>query len=224
MKKLALFLVVAAMSVTSVNAQLGGSKSNLLFADASLPVDARYGVKSGIIKFEATVQGGQAIVTQHFDEYGKKIESLTVLEQKMAESTIPSLQFDNNTVRTEIKSMQFGDTIYIINLAQKIGQKTVSSELIVNWLNLSNEAIEKYNLKELGEETVAGKPCKKYSSEVSQMGQTVYSEIWVWKGIELKTIAKLGDIEITNKTAIEVQENVEIDPKVFEVPEGMTMM
>ncbi|MBR5643520.1 MAG: hypothetical protein IKW77_04980 [Salinivirgaceae bacterium] len=54
MKRLGFFLMVAAtMVATSVNAQPGGSKSNLLFANAKIPADARCELKSGIIKSEA---------------------------------------------------------------------------------------------------------------------------------------------------------------------------
>lgn len=210
MKKLALFLVVAAMSVTSVNAQLGGSKSNLLFANASIPADARCELKSGIIKYEAVTQGIKVETTSYFDDYGKKQAAVAVVNQGL--------------VQTETKTLQFEDTIYQINVGMKMGQKVVSPEKPINYLQLTPDVIEKYKIQELGTETVAGRQCTRYSEQTSQMGQTVNVEVWVWKGIGLKTVMKLGDTEIVSQTATEIQENPTIDPEMFEIPEGVTMM
>lgn len=210
MKKLALFLMVAAMSATSVSAQLGGSNSSLLFSDASLPADARYELKSGIVKFNATSQGNQMTITEYFDDYGKKEAALT--------------EAGSALVKTEIKTIQFGDTVYQINMAMKMGQKTTLPEKPVNYLQLTSAVREKYKVQDLGEETVAGKSCKKYSLEVTQMGQTVKTEVCVWKGLVLKTVLKIGDVELMTQTATEVQENAEVDSKEFEVPEGVSFM
>ena len=210
MKKLALLLMVAAMSATTVSAQPGGSKSSLLFSNASLPADARYELKSGIVKFNATSQGNQITATQYFDDYGKKEAALSVTGTAL--------------VKTEIKTIQFGDTVYQINMVMKMGQKTTLPEKPVNYLQLTSAIREKYKVQELGEETVAGKSCKKYSLEVSQAGQTVKTEVCVWKGLVLKTVLKMGDVELMTQTATEVQENAEVDPKEFEVPEGVSFM
>ena len=210
MKKLALFLMVAAMSAASVSAQPGSSKSGLLFSNASLPADARYELKSGIIKYEAVTQGIKVETTSYFDDYGKKQAAVAVVNQGL--------------VQTETKTLQFEDTIYQINVGMKMGQKVVSPEKPINYLQLTPDVIEKYKIQELGTETVAGRQCTRYSEQTSQMGQTVNVEVWVWKGIGLKTVMKLGDTEIVSQTATEIQENPTIDPEMFEIPEGVTMM
>ena len=205
MKRLSFFLMVAvAMVATSVNAQPGGSKSNLLFANASIPADARCELKSGIIKYEAVTQGIKVETTSYFDDYGKKQAAVAVVNQGL--------------VQTETKTLQFEDTIYQINVGMKMGQKVVSPEKPINYLQLTPDVIEKYKIQELGTETVAGRQCTRYSEQTSQMGQTVNVEVWVWKGIALKTVMKLGDTEIVSQTATEIQENPTIDPKVFEIP------
>ena len=40
----------------------------------------------------------------------------------------------------------------------------------------------------------------------------------------LKTTMSLGMVEILNQTAVEIQENAEIAPSTFEVPEGVVIM
>ena len=211
MKRLGFFLMVAAtMVATSVNAQPGGSKSNLLFANAKIPADARCELKSGIIKSEAVTQGIKVETTSYFDDYGKKQAAVAVMDQGL--------------VKTETKTLQFEDTIYQINVAMKMGQKVVSPEKPINYLQLTPDDIEKYKIQELGTETVAGRQCTKYSEQITQMGQTVNVEVWVWKGIALKTVMKLGDTEIVSQTATEIQENPTIDPKMFEIPADVKMM
>ena len=211
MKRLGFFLMVAAtMVATSVNAQPGGSKSNMLFANASVPADARCELKSGIIKFEAVSQGIKVETTQYFDDYGKKQAAVATMDQ--------------GEVKIEIKRLQFEDTIYQINVAMKMGQKVVSPEKPVNYLQLTPDVIEKYKIQELGTETVAGRSCTRYSEQILQMGQTFNIEVWVWKGVVLKSVMKLGDTEMENQTAIEVQENPTIDPKEFEIPADVKMM
>ena len=91
-------MVAVAMVATSVNAQPGGSKSNLLFANASIPADARCELKSGIIKYEAVTQGIKVETTSYFDDYGKKQAAVAVVNQGL--------------VQTETKTLQFEDTIY----------------------------------------------------------------------------------------------------------------
>ncbi len=172
--------------------------------------EARYELKSAIIKCEMTTQGIKMTGTQYFDNYGQKEAALMVAETPMG--------------KTEIKSLQFSDTTYSINMAQKIGQKVIAPEKPINYQNLTPETIEKYSIKELGEETIAGKPCKKYSVQMTQAGQTVNGEVSVWKGIVLKSTMSLGLVEILNQTAVEIQENVEIAPSTFEVPEGVVIM
>ena len=211
MKRLEFFLMVAAtMVATSVNAQPGDSKSNLLFANAKIPADARCELKSGIIKFEAVSQGIKVETTQYFDDYGKKQAAVATMDQ--------------GEVKIEIKRLQFEDTIYQINVAMKMGQKVVSPEKPVNYLQLTPDVIEKYKIQELGTETVAGRSCTRYSEQILQMGQTFNIEVWVWKGVVLKSVMKLGDTEMENQTAIEVQENPTIDPKEFDIPADVKMM
>lgn len=193
MKNLGKFMaVVAIFSTTLANAQ-----------------DARYGIKSGIIKIEATTQGMTVNSTQYFDNYGEKEFAVTSVETPMG--------------KQETISIQKNDTIYAISMAQKIGQKQAMPEQI-NYRKITPTDIIKYKIKEIGEETVAGKTCKKYSLQQEQMGQTIDCEVSVWNGIVLKTVMKMGAVEVMSQTATEIQENAEVESSKFEIPEGVTFM
>ncbi len=171
--------------------------------------DARYGIKSGIIKTSGTTQGITSTATIYFDNYGEKEASTTALETPMG--------------KQETMQLTTKDSMFVISLTQKIGQKQALSEQI-NFLKITPVDIIKYKIKDLGEETVAGKPCKKYSLQQEQMGQTIITEVSVWNGITLKATIKLGEMEVGTQTATEIQENAEIEPLKFEIPEGVTFM
>jgi len=195
MKKIRYLLAVSFMMVTA-------------FANAQN--QQRYELKSGIIKCEMITQGVKMVGTQYFDNYGAKESVLMEVDMPMGKSVI--------------RTLQFSDTTYQINMSQKVGQKVILPEKPVNYLQLTPDAIVKYKIKELGSEIVAGRKCTKYSLEMSQAGQTANTEVWVWKGIVLKSVIKMGLVELVNQTVIEVQENANVDPKEFEIPDGITMM
>jgi len=195
MKKIRYLLAVSFMMVTA-------------FANAQN--QQRYELKSGIIKCEMITQGVKMVGTQYFDNYGAKESVLMEVDMPMGKSVI--------------RTLQFSDTTYQINMSQKVGQKVILPEKPVNYLHLTPDAIVKYKIKELGSEIVAGRKCTKYSLEMSQAGQTANTEVWVWKGIVLKSVIKMGLVELVNQTVIEVQENANVDPKEFEIPDGITMM
>ena len=203
MKRLGFSLMVAATMVAiSVNAQPDDSKSNL-FANASVPADARYELKSGIIKYECMSQGNKGEITQYFDDYGKKQAVITIILEQGSE-------------KKEVKIIQFEDTVYTI--IDKMGMKIVSPEKGINYLQLTPDVIKKYKIQELGTGTVAGRQCTRYSEKMKLMLRTSDVEVWVWKGIALKSVTKSGGKKTESQTATEVQENTTIDPKVFEIP------
>ena len=81
---------------------------------------------------------------------------------------------------------------------------------------------EKYKYQELGEEDFLDRPCKKISLELTEMGQTFLSTLWLWKGIPLKTEAQVGGMTVIEE-AIDIQENTEIPAEKFTIPEGFTL-
>ena len=54
------------------------------------------------------------------------------------------------------------------------------------------------------------------------MGQAVTVTAWVYKGITLKSSTKTDFGEMVQK-AVKVEEDVQIDPSMFTVPEGVTV-
>jgi hypothetical protein len=90
----------------------------------------------------------------------------------------------------------------------------------INFLNLDEKTIKKNKIKEEGQEEVAGKMCTKYSYRMLMMGQGVNVHAWVYKGITLKTAIKTDFGEMVTK-ATKVEEDIQVDPALFVLPEGV---
>lgn len=174
----------------------------LMFAIAAVAQERKYDVKSGIMKTVTNVMGQNVDAVLYFDDYGNLECSLT--------------KTFSGGEQIEISTISRNGTMYIVNHFYKQTQEIPIQESI-NYLNLTPEIIEKYNIQELGREKVLGKDCVKYFSETAQLGQKSSVIVWVWHGIPLKSITSSNGLEITMEV-LETQFNVEIDQKVFEIP------
>jgi hypothetical protein len=110
----------------------------------------------------------------------------------------------------------------MVNDAEKTAMKMpmMGAQERVNFCNLTEKEIKKYKVQELGKETVDGKECTKYSVTLMAMGQPQKQTVWVYKGITLKSQSN-SDFGAMNQVATKIQENVEIDPAMFTIPEGV---
>ena len=175
----------------------------LLVAVAALAQDApkRYGIKSGQFKTETDMMGQKIVATTYFDDYG--ITQITKTKVSMM-----GVSMDMGTL------MKDGKT-YMINYGDKQVQEIPAPETI-NYMNLTDEAVKKYKVKNEGVEEVAGKSCLVFSMEVSQQGQTAKSKASVWEGIPMKTVTETMGLSVT-QTVVEFKEGP-VDASLFEVP------
>jgi len=166
--------------------------------------EARYTVKSGIVTMEMDMMGQAMVQEIYFDDYGAKQATVSNFGgQKMRTLVVDgSNVMVNDAEKTAIRMPMMGD-------AERI-----------NFSNLTEKDIKKNKIKELGEETIAGKPCKKYSVSVFMMGQVIKQTVWVYKGITLKSSSNTDFGEMV-QTATKVVEDVEMPASMFTVPEGV---
>ena len=178
----------------------------LLVAVAALAQEApKFGIKSGEITTETDLMGQVMSATTYFDNYGNLQYSRTKMSMMGMDIDMGTLQRDGKT--------------YMINYSDKTvqdGQSMGMGRQDINYLNLTEEVIAKNKIKEVGEEEVSGKPCKVYTTEVSQMGQTVEVKVYVWEGIPMKTVTNAMGMEIVAKV-VDVKEGA-VDASLFEVP------
>ena len=157
----------------------------------------KYGIKSGTVKAVTEVMGQKAEGISYFDNYG-------ALEAGKS-------QANGMEVLTITRD---GKTYMVVPSVKQV--REIPAQESVNYLNLTDDVIEKYKIKEIGKDVVAGKDCIKYSMEVSQMGQTAKLTVSVWNGYAMKTVSSAMGMVIT-AVVTEFKEG-EVDPSLFEIP------
>ncbi len=180
-------------------------------AKAQAPADAIYGVKSGIITMSMDMMGQEIVTETYFDDYGKKTAQVSDFGgQKSRTITVDGAQVRiDDAAKTATKMPSFGGM-----MGGGMGRPQI------NWNKLTDQVKKENNIKELGKETIAGKECTKYSMTMDMMGNQMVQNIWIYKGITLKT-AMDSDMGSFGQTATKFQENVEIKADMFTVPAGV---
>lgn len=164
-----------------------------------------YEIKSGIVTMEMDVMGQTIVQKLYFDDYGLKNANTSELGGR------------------QIRRIEVGNEQIMINDTERTATKMPAMSIetnSINFLNLTEQVVKKNKIKEIGQEEIAGKPCTKYTYKVLMMGQARSVNVWIYKGITLKTSAKtdFGEIVIT---ATNIEEDVQIDPSMFTIPEGV---
>ena len=182
----------------------------MLQAQAPAP-EAVYEIKSGIITTEMDMMGQKVVQKQYFDDYGKKQATVS--------------DFGGGQMRT----ITLDGAQVMINEAEKTATRMPAmmggmggGARRINFSKLTDEVIKQFQIKEQGEEAIAGKTCKKYSVTMQSPmgGDAMTSTLWVYKGITLKSSmnSQMGAME---QVATKLEENVEIPATMFTVPEGI---
>jgi hypothetical protein len=172
---------------------------------------AKYELKSAIIQKEIAMMGQTLNATWYIDGAGERESVEMAIKNGLAQG-----------VDKHIRTITEGMSVIVIDMDLKVGNRMNLPEKPVNYLQLTPEVREKHKIKDGGEGEIAGKKCRKYSLEITQMGQTALATVWIWKGIPLKTEVGSNGIVIT-ETAIEIQENAPVPEEKFETPEGVVI-
>ena len=167
-----------------------------------------YSVKSGKVTMEMDMMGQKIVQQNYFDDYGLK--QATVME--MMGQKMRSIEVDGKNVMIDDAAKT---AISMPGMGPQMGGNNK-----INFLNLDEKTIKKNKIKEEGQEEVAGKMCTKFSYRMLMMGQGVTVHAWVYKGITLKTAIKTDFGEMVTK-ATKVEEDIQVDPALFVLPEGV---
>jgi hypothetical protein len=170
---------------------------------------AKYELESAIVQKEITMMGQKLNATWYMDGFGRKESVEMTIKNGIAQG-----------VDKHIRTLTEGASVITIDLDLNVGNRMELPEKPVNYLQLTPEIREKYKIREGGEEEIAGKKCRKYSLEVTQMGQTLLVTAWVWKGLVLKSESAGNGMVFAVETATEVQENAAVPADKFVVPEN----
>lgn len=165
----------------------------------------RYEIKSGIAHCVTRLNEHITPAVQYFDDYG----NLEALIQTIDMGGLGS--FENTTI---VKM----DKAWLINASGKPkGFDNPTADL--TFINPSEAVVEKYNIHDTGEEEeVLGRICRKFTYEMTQGRKTTIITAWVYKGITLKSVSKIGRRESFFEM-IDFQENVDVPAEIFIIPE-----
>jgi hypothetical protein len=161
-----------------------------------------FNVKSGYVKYKSQMAGMDMIREWWFDNYGAlqyEENYMIMMDQKTGGAAVvrDGFRYNWSFKATEGTKSTFYATAY------------------VNYENISKEDIERYKMKNLGYETIAGKKCTKVSIEKPMEAIT-----WTWEGVPMKTITKFGGKDVTME-AIEIKDG-DVPASKFDLPKEVT--
>jgi hypothetical protein len=167
----------------------------------------KYDMKSCIAKKKSTTKGQVVEGTVYIDQYG-------AFECDIQTMDIP------NFITYDYGILTRKDRVWVFNIQEgKVDYKESPNPMSdLNFLNVTDEMAQKYDIKDLGEEECLGKPCHKYSYIVITNRKPVEWTIWAYKGFPMKTIVKQGRHESVVEV-VELQENVPIPDNILHLIE-----
>lgn len=173
----------------------------------------RYGVKSAFVEY--TITGSQSgTKTLYFDSWG----------MRQAEYTNSVLQVGNFSKSINLLNIVKDDSNFIIDLERRTGTRTKNpvKKLITELQNqksfgeFGEQILLKSGAMKVGQEEFLERDCDIY--EIQNTG----TKMWIWKWIPLKTITKLGGVEI-NSVAKKIEVNVNVPEEKFIPPNDVTI-
>jgi|GEM_PF-430061 len=187
-----------------------------------------YGIKSGIITMD---MGGDMVdmfgdgstmsTVIYFDDYGKK--TATVTDFGTRRTRMINVDGEMLTVNDEEKTAQRMPAMMMGGRpmggpSSGLPVVTAPSGKQVNFNNIDAKGLKKARLKDLGQEEIAGVMCNKYSQKTANYGMVTETIYWVYKGVVLQSQTE-SDFGSMGQQVKSIQENVEISPDIFELPE-----
>jgi hypothetical protein len=204
MKKLLFFVLALAILIacSKTEEKKVGSTDQQTVTTQETPqpvVNHRYGIKSGVIFYDAPMGTKQEL---YFDDYGAKELFITSVDLGVAKSK-----------NIEIRKDGFS---YNYEEGKTEGTKRAWYVSDMDYSKADPKTLERYKVKDLGTETIDGKECKKFSAEFGSSPILT----WSWNNIMVKSITKMGGKDFVIE-ATKIQET-SVDPKMFETPNDVT--
>jgi hypothetical protein len=190
---LASFILAACKS--SGDKQAGGENADLQPGKDG----RRYVIKSGCVVYKGPMGVKQIL---YFDNFGAVETFITQVE--MGEFSSKETQIRKDGYQYAFKE---GETT---------GIKTKWLANDIDYDKPDREVMERFKVKEIGSENIAGRECRKYSAEFGGAPVT----ICIWKNIMIKTATKMGNSDMIIE-ATSIQEGA-IAQAIFTLPENVT--
>ena len=205
MKKLLFVLfaltLIIACSKTDEKKVEGTDQQTVTTQEAPKPVvSQRYGVKSGVIFYDAPMGTKQEL---YFDDYGAKEVSITSIDLGIAKTKSIDIRKDGFSYTYEEGKTEGTKKAWYVPAS-------------TDYSKADPKTLERYKVKDLGTEIIAGKDCKKFSAEFGS--SPIVS--WTWNNILIKSVTKMSGADFVIE-ATKIQDGP-VDSKIFELPAGVT--
>lgn len=162
-------------------------------------VNHRYGIKSGVVLYNAPMGLKQEL---YFDDYGAKEVFITMMDMGVAKTKAIEIRKDGYTYKYEDGKTD--------------GTKSRWYTSETDFAKADPKTIERYKVKDLGTETIDGKECKKWSAEFNGTPMVTC----IWNNVMVKSVTQFNGKDLVI-AATKIQET-SVDPKMFELPAGVT--
>lgn len=109
---------------------------------------------------------------------------------------------------------------YYLFPKEKSGWKSKKNDTeTISWMNLTDEVIERFQIKKIGQEELLGKMCDMYSLVISSHDPVGVDTAWVWQGIELKQNIHSMEMGSGYYLVTDMQIDVPIPAEKITIPE-----
>jgi len=189
----------------------GLTKSELASQTIAATIVKKYSIKSGVITFQRSgVLGNQKVIVS-FDDYGSKERNETYNE----DGSLEEIRFTDGENMYKILGEDSEEKI-----AYAMGPGKFGTEMKFESDPFSNneKRREKYQFKKLKNMNILGKDCEIYSMTTGGNLTTFGG----WNTLHLYSKVDMS-IGITETIAVDLKENVPVDPELFKVPSDFTV-
>ena len=167
----------------------------------------KYGFKSAIATINTELLGRTIESTAYVDNYGAQTSQVVEMNVPLKGNV------KSATIVRDGKSYTVNYTSKKIEVADAIEQP--------DFLNPTTAEKEKYNMKELAEDSVLGKKCVVYILDTDYNGTPATMTVWIYKGYPMKSETDTGIFKVTTEVT-SFEENVDIPQDVLEIPDYKT--
>ena len=167
----------------------------------------KYGFKSAIATINTELLGRTIESTAYVDNYGAQTSQVVEMNVPLKGNV------KSATIVRDGKSYTVNYTSKKIEVADAIEQP--------DFLNPTAAEKEKYNMKELAEDSVLGKKCVVYILDTDYNGTPATMTVWIYKGYPMKSETDTGIFKVTTEVT-SFEENVDIPQDVLEIPDYKT--
>ncbi|MEG1587666.1 MAG: hypothetical protein RR346_12415 [Bacteroidales bacterium] len=159
------------------------------------------GPKTAIIQYDYIVGENSMELVQYSTDYGALI------------------CFKYDYMGSPFATIVTNDSVFEVSYGMQAYKAYPRPEEDINFNALTPEIIKKYNVESTGTIEFLGKNCTIYTTTFKDRDIKKIT-VWVYKGLELRRVTEYMDDQTTDLVATSLEENPEISPDTFKIPEG----